>query len=418
MKNNFYIVGLVVLFVPMLVFADANDFFEKANKKEINEKVYTFCSAGSYNEERCEKYCIDLRDWFYWNEKWYDFWNPWELEGGWFHDSNVVYLCDHPNQALDGKDVALSTKPKIQKKIIKNDDGTTTEIIKKTIDDVPADVETTFSSENKKLYEEVKTEIKNDDGTITQKTVKTNFGDEVVFKEEITEETFREGSFVNNVLLQKNDDNIIKTQKFFNESVLKEFIVQQGVDEDNLKDVVHKLYNFGLLENEYLKTHNVQISYDEQSGENVENAYFDVLKHLFVLEQQDSQQNKIITIDEDDSNSIYENNIKMDISLPIEMNINNKQLFLIDDSGAKKQWNIMPSEIYAKSLNEDLDNITGMKLINEDGIKYVIKGTKNKKLLGFYPIDIEQYKVYSIDTGQLLNTKMTQNNIWIDKISF
>jgi hypothetical protein len=314
--------------------------------------------------------------------------------------------------------VALSPKPKIQKKIIKNDDGTTTEIIKKTIDGVSADVETTFSSENKKLYEEVKTEIKNDDGTTTQKTVKTNFGDEVVFKEEITEETFREGSFVNNVLLQKNDDNIIKTQKFFNESVLKEFIVQQGVDEDNLKDVVHKLYNFGLLENEYLKTHNVQISYDEQSGENVENAYFDVLKHLFVLEQQDSQQNKIITIDEDDSNSIYENNIKMDISLPIEMNINNKQLFLIDDSGAKKQWNIMPSEIYAKSLNEDLDNITGMKLINEDGIKYVIKGTKNKKLLGFYPIDIEQYKVYSIDTGQLLNTKMTQNNIWIDKISF
>ncbi len=421
-KNIFYITSLVVLVMPVLAHATIDDpfnnSFRKARKKEINEKVRTFCSAGAYNEERCEKYCIDLRDWFYWNEKWYDFWSPWELKGGWFHDSGAVFLCDHPNKKIGSSGQATRVKkPKIsQKKIIKNDDGTTTEIIKKKIEGDMAEVSTIFDKEHKKLHEIVSTETKNGEDIVTRKKVKTNFNESTKFKEEITEEVFETEILTKSTTMQKGEESVIKTEKSFDSNIVTELIIQEGQSEDNLQKVEHKLFNQALIATEELQNKHIQIVYNTEQPKDIQDVFFDKLNQELVINK--NREKKILL--KEGINILHSGDKEVGFNQNISINVKSGEIFVKVGDDDLIKWAMMPDQLSEKILKEgDLDRINNMQIISDNNsVKYIVQGVKRKKIFKLYPVEIQQNKIYNLDNGDLIKTQMDRKNSFLDRISF
>jgi hypothetical protein len=454
LKRKFVVIGICFLSSTLFVYASgANDFFVKSTKKEINEKIRTFCSSGAYIEERCEKYCIELRDWFYWNDKWHKFWHPWELEGGWFYDAGATALCDAPNSSLNKMQVTTLPKvvvPKIQKKIIKNDDGTITEIVKKKINGQNAEIHTKFNEKKQKISESILTQTKNKEGEVVKNSATSYFGDEQEFRKKVIDDTYKDDVLIQSIEIKEGNQKTIQvTSKYqdgkinrketlttfknqeksinsneeiemqilqFNNngSIIEKIVKNKNVEDSDFGVVKHVIYNSGLkkYEDKLQNGEILQFLIDDEKIEEARVYYDKINQEILIYEEnilesefvdtKDYERFKIKVLGDKFLISSFDVEASVESSLIIE----NKSGSIFINTGIENEdmieIKVLPNVI-AEKAKRQLSKVENIEIVDKEGFKYKVFGKVDKKILKFFTMTLDSASYYDLSSGDLIN---------------
>jgi hypothetical protein len=417
----------------------SDDFAETMTQETIG-KVVTFCTPSVYNAERCAKYCKRLSN-----------------EYGMSHA-----LCDNPGKAVVEKK-KKKIIPKIKKEIIKNDNGTTTEIMKKKNKGNDVEIRTTFSIDKNKLFEETITKgtIIGEDGI----RLKTEQSEKFIFNEDGAKISFVkfEKKFENDKLRKsieekkdfedENKEIQITTLLFNDDEKLLEKkieIIQENEDDDTQKIEINQVKNeskneviknksqiifhqvFNEKLNDYiLKTESSkELSYTTNNKDEIR-AVYDLLEEVVIIYDEnilesasdgklkDGLDKLKISLTNENKELILKQKDAIGVNIDANLIIDSStgQIF-VDEIKEENKINNLIDTINQDIQDKDiLSDISYVRLFNENGARYEIIGVKKEKVFKIFSLEIKKKIIVNAQNGNI-NSVENLNNKYLDKISW
>ncbi|MFC1645451.1 hypothetical protein ACFL08_05490 [Patescibacteria group bacterium] len=369
--------------------------------KEIRDKVVTFCSSGVNDKERCDKYCSDLK------------------ETGRVHE-----LCGTASKTV-------VSEPVLSKNVIKNNDGTVTEVEKKNEAGLDIEVKINFDENNKKISKVSVWEEMSEDGMssdVVEIIMFNGSGNEI--SRERTEDSYGSDGLLTRTTVKGDLQNILREiVKIDTDGKLTEILVDQknaDSDSDEFGLISHHIFNQKL--NEYLfvdENGNNMISYvfDQENVKNTR-VFYDVLASRINIVNDDITEDTLrrdqisMTIEKgEDGLVVKSSGVESYTTADLIVDSNSGKVF-IDEALNDREIVISPDQIYNNARdNGDVEIVEKIEILNGESAKYLVSGFKFKKVFGLFLVEINKEVAYDAKDGNFIEVKMTFVDKILDKIS-